>query len=238
MIWFVVVAVGLLALAHTAPAPFLLDAMNGDRAVWHMPRTPPPTVYLTYDDGPNPSTTPQLLDVLASEGAHATFFLIDAHITDDTEPIVRRMVQEGHAVALHSGNRWDLLRSSGSLAARLSAASQRIEAITGRPPCRLFRPHGGWRSSAMYAALRRIDYRLVGWGWMLWDFDFRERTAERTARRIASRASGGDIVVMHDGDEKAPVAPKIETVEATSRLVPLLQARGLAFGTLCAMGGQ
>ena len=238
MLWVVVVAVGIFALAHTAPAPFLLDAINGDRAVWHMPRTPPPTVYLTYDDGPNPSTTPQLLNVLASEGVHATFFLIDAHITDDTAPIVRRMVHEGHAVALHSGNRWELLRSSGSLAARLSAASHRIDAITGTPPCPLFRPHGGWRSSAMYAALRRVDYRLVGWGWMLWDFDFRERTAERTTRRIASRARGGDIVVMHDGDETAPVAPQIQTVEATRRLVPLLRARGLAFGTLCQMGGE
>lgn len=90
----------------------------------------------------------------------------------------------------------------------------------------------------MYAALRRVDYRLVGWGWMLWDFDFRERTAERTTRRIASRARGGDIVVMHDGDETAPVAPQIQTVEATRRLVPLLRARGLAFGTLCQMGGE
>ena len=56
---------GLVALAHTAPAPFLLDGLAGSRSVWHMPPTDPPAVYLTYDDGPNPTTTPDLLDVLA-----------------------------------------------------------------------------------------------------------------------------------------------------------------------------
>ena len=45
-------------LVHTLPAPFLLDAMAGNRGVWHMPRTKPGTIYLTYDDGPNPTTTP------------------------------------------------------------------------------------------------------------------------------------------------------------------------------------
>ena len=80
---FVAIAVGVLALAHTAPAPFLFDAITGDRSVWHMPKRVPPTVYLTFDDGPNPTTTPDLLDVLAHDGAHATFFLIDRHLTDE-----------------------------------------------------------------------------------------------------------------------------------------------------------
>lgn len=86
----------------------------------------------------------------------------------------------------------------------------------------------------MYAALRQIDYRLAGWGWMLWDFDFGGgRTADHTVARIVPRVRGGDIVVMHDGDEKAPTKPQMQTVEATRRLIPLLRRRGLAFGTLC-----
>jgi hypothetical protein len=66
-----IIGVGIVALAHTAPTRFLLDAMAGHRAVWSMPRGAPPTIYLTYDDGPNPTTTPDLLDVLAREGVHA-----------------------------------------------------------------------------------------------------------------------------------------------------------------------
>ena len=49
------------------PAPFVLHLLAGNRAVWHMPRRDPPMIYLTYDDGPNPATTPNLLDVLARE---------------------------------------------------------------------------------------------------------------------------------------------------------------------------
>src|SRR5262245_949370 len=99
---FLAIGFGIVVLAHTAPAPFVLDWMAGDRAVWHMPRGDPPTVYLTFDDGPNPTTTPDLLDVLARERVRATFFIIDRHLNEDTAPLVRRMFADGHAVALHS----------------------------------------------------------------------------------------------------------------------------------------
>ena len=84
MLLFMLIGVAIVALAHTAPAPFALDALAGDLAVWHMPRSDPPTIYLTYDDGPNPATTPDLLDVLKREEATATFFLIDRHLTEET----------------------------------------------------------------------------------------------------------------------------------------------------------
>jgi peptidoglycan/xylan/chitin deacetylase (PgdA/CDA1 family) len=231
---FTLLGFAVAALAHVLPAPFLLDWMAGDRAVWHMPRGDPPTVYLTFDDGPNPSTTPDLLDVLAQEGAKATFFLIDAHVTDGTAPIVRRIAAEGHAIGLHTASRRFMLLAPAALARELDAAASRIEAITGAPPCRIFRPHAGWRGGRMYEGLRRAGYRLVGWGWMLWDWNWlRPRRAAATFGRLLRRASPGDIVVMHDGDESAPTRDQRHTVEATSRLIPALRAKGLAFGTVC-----
>src|SRR5215831_8542595 len=120
MIWlFVLVGAGILTLAHTAPAPFLLDAMAGRLAVWHMPRGTPATVYLTYDDGPNPTTTPDLLDALSRENVRATFFLIDRHITDETVPLVQRMFDEGHSIALHSHTRRYMVMSPDELAQTL-----------------------------------------------------------------------------------------------------------------------
>lgn len=225
---------GVLALAHTAPAPFLFDAIAGDRSVWHMAKRTPPTVYLTFDDGPNPTTTPDLLDVLAREGVRATFFLIDEHITGATAPIVRRQFADGHGVALHSSTRRDMLRTPAGFARMLVAHGDHIEQLAGQRPCRAFRPHAGWRSWTMYAGLKRIDHRLVGWSWMLWDFNwFRARTADATFNRVSSRISNGDIVVMHDGDESAPLKDQRQTVEATARLIPELRARGFQFGTIC-----
>jgi peptidoglycan/xylan/chitin deacetylase (PgdA/CDA1 family) len=234
MLVFMLIGVAIVALAHTAPAPFALDALAGTTAVWHMPRTDPPTIYLTYDDGPNPATTPDLLDVLRREDATATFFLIDRHLTEATAPIVRRMFAEGHAVALHSSTRRYMLYTPSQLANTLVAAADRIESLAGARPCRAFRPHAGWRGGSMYEGLRSIDYQLVGWGWMLWDWNwFRRRTADAIVARVGARASAGDIVVLHDGDESAPTRDQRQTVEATARLIPELQARGFRFGRVC-----
>jgi len=232
-IWLAVGA-GVLALAHTAPAPFLFDALAGGRAVWHMPKRTPPTVYLTFDDGPNPTTTPDLLDVLARERVRATFFLIDRHITDRTAPLVQRLFEEGHAVALHSHTRGDMLLGAGAFARRLRRAADHIEQVAGRRPCRAFRPHAGWRTWQMYAGLKRLDYRLVGWSWMLWDWNwFRERTADSVVDRVLPRAADGDIIVLHDGDESAPFKDQRHTVDAVARLIPELRAKGLEFGRIC-----
>ena len=222
------------ALAHTAPFPFALDALYAKTVTWRMPHdTGPPTVYLTFDDGPNPAATPQLLDVLAAHGVRATFFLIERHITDETAPIVRRIADEGHSIGLHSHTRGKMLLTPEALGQVLTRFSQRVETIAGRPACRAFRPHAGWRSSQMLEGLRRIDYQLVGWGFMLWDFDwFRERSV-RIVPRLVRQASAGDIIVIHDGHHVDPRANRRYAIELTDALIPQLRQKGFEFGTIC-----
>jgi len=226
---FAAVGAGLVALAHTAPFAFLIEALQRDESVWHVPVDPAmPTVYLTYDDGPNPTATPQLLDVLAREQAAATFFLIDDHLTEDTAPIVRRMFADGHAVALHSNERWLMLRTPEAIAEALGRAADRIEQLAGGRPCPYFRPHAGWRSGAVYQALDRLGYRLAGWSWGLWDWNWwQSRDATNLAERLARRANAGDIIVMHDGHHRDPRAERRYAIEATARLIPALRARQL-----------
>jgi peptidoglycan/xylan/chitin deacetylase (PgdA/CDA1 family) len=228
--------VALVALAHTAPAPFLLEAFTPKRSLWRMPEQPgaAPSIYLTFDDGPNRDWTPPLLDALASTGARATFFLIDDHITGETSHIVRRIVDEGHAIGLHSGTRRLMIESADDLAALLNHNAERIRAMTGQAPCRLFRPHAGWRSGEMYIGLSKAGYRLAGWSWGMWDFDWgRQRDGEKLAARLAGKASDGDIIVIHDGHHKNPRADRRHAADAVRRLVPPLVARGFAFKPLC-----
>jgi peptidoglycan/xylan/chitin deacetylase (PgdA/CDA1 family) len=235
MPWVVVgvlVSVGMLA--HTAPFRFLLDWLQPSRSVWRMPPRHPATVYLTFDDGPNPTATPALLDLLAREDVRATFFVIDKHVTDSTAPIVRRIVSEGHALALHSHTRRLMFMSPSGLAGMLARASTRLEAITGQPPCAAFRPHAGWRSWTMLRGLGRRNLRLVGWGWRLWDFDwYRTPDPHRVAERLADRASNGSIMVLHDGHHENPAADRRHTVQTIALLIPRLRARGFEFGTIC-----
>jgi peptidoglycan-N-acetylglucosamine deacetylase len=229
-VWIAVL--GAVVLAHTAPFPFALDVT--EHTIWRMPQTPPATIYLTFDDGPNPTATPALLDTLTRHRVKATFFVIDKHLTADTAPIVRRAFEDGHAVALHSHTRALMFKTAGGLASTLQRAAARMAQLTGHQPCRAFRPHAGHRSIPMLVGAARAGYRVVGWGWMLWDFNwFRSKTADALVPRLADRASPGDIIVIHDGHHQDPRSDRRYAIETVDRLVPELQARGFTFGTIC-----
>ena len=232
---------GAIALAHMAPFPFLFEAFRPARSLWRVPPAPgaPPTIYLTFDDGPNPNWTPPLLDALREAEIRATFFLIDDYVTAETAPIVRRIAEQGHAIGLHSGTRRPMVLPPDALAAQLRQAADRISAITGREPCRLFRPHAGWRSRSLYQGLDRAGYRLAGWSWGMWDWHWWQKPqGDRVARRLAAKASAGDIIVIHDGHHKNPSADRRHAAEVVRRLAPELKARGYAFGALCGDAGE
>ena len=230
MFWLIGVVVAVLA--HTAPFPFLLDVT--DRTRWRMPASDPPAIYLTFDDGPNPEATPALLDVLRRHDVAATFFVIDRHITSETVPILRRTFDEGHAVGLHSHTRRLMFSNYGVVATTLQEAAARIEVLTGYQTCRAFRPHAGNRSVPMLMGAARAGYTVIGWGWMLWDFNwFREKTPATLVRRFVARASPGDIIVIHDGHHEDPRADRRYAVETVDLLIPELKARGFQFGTIC-----
>lgn len=231
MLWLLVI-VGVAVLAHTAPFPFLLDLT--DRTVWRMPATSPPTIYLTFDDGPNPTATPQLMDVLKKHEVRGTFFVIDKHLTNETAAIVRRAFEEGHAVALHSHTRALMFYRPARVSTTLQEAAARIEVMTGHPPCRAFRPHAGHRSITMLDGAGGAGYKVIGFGWMLWDFNFfRKKTAESLAPRLARKASPGDIIVIHDGHHENPRADRRYAVETVDALIPRLKEKGFQFGTVC-----
>jgi peptidoglycan/xylan/chitin deacetylase (PgdA/CDA1 family) len=235
MLLLFLVVVGAVAAAHTVPFPFLLEAFRPSQSLWRVkPSGGPPTIYLTFDDGPNAQWTAVVLDALGETGARATFFLIDDHITAETTPIVRRIADEGHAIALHSGTRRLMILSPDALAAQLTSTAARIRDLTGKEPCPLFRPHAGWRSATMYEGVRKAGFRLAGWSWGMWDWDWwRTPQGERVARRLAGKASAGDILVIHDGHHRNPHADRRHAGETVRRLVPELRAQGFQFAGLC-----
>ena len=228
----ILAAVGVAVLAHLAPFPFLLDVT--EHTVWRMPRGDVPTVYLTFDDGPNPAATPLILDALARHNVRATFFVIDKHLTPDTAPIVQRAASEGHRIALHWHSRELMFKNPVYVASVLQEAAARMELLTGVVPCRAFRPHAGHRSVPMLMGAAKAGYTVVGWGWMLWDFNwFSARDADDIAPRLVRHASPGDIVVVHDGHHQDPRADRRYAVEVVDRVIPELRAKGFEFGTIC-----
>ena len=86
----------------------------------------------------------------------------------------------------------------------------------------------------MYGGLEQAGFRLAGWSWGMWDWDWwRTPRADRIARKIAGKASAGDIIVIHDGHHKNPRADRRHASDTIRSVVPALKSRGFAFGTLC-----
>jgi peptidoglycan-N-acetylglucosamine deacetylase len=236
MVLLIAALIGAVVLSHTAPFPFLLEPFRPARSLWQVKPPPgaPPTIYLTFDDGPSADWTPPLLDALRDTGATGTFFLIDEHITPETESIVRRIAAEGHAIGLHSADRWLMTLEAEDVAATVQQAARRIEVITGREPCRLFRPHAGWRSASLYTGLTKVGYKLAGWSWGMWDWHWWQKPrAGEIASRLARRASAGDVVVIHDGHHEDAHADRRHAAETVRILAPMLEDHGFRFGALC-----
>lgn len=154
------------------------------------------TLYLTFDDGPNPEYTPRLLDLLAAHDARATFFLIGAHAERYPE-LVRRIVEEGHALGNHSWSHPRFERISREVRLdeidRTDEFLARFDGLTRHG----FRPPRGAAPPGLMldCALRGI--RMVYWSYDSLDYSQRE-PAELLATMASHPVHAGEIMLMHD----------------------------------------
>lgn len=159
-------------------------------------RQPMRSIYLTFDDGPDPDFTPRILDVLGEAGMRATFFAIGTQARRAPE-LVRRAAAEGHEVANHSfSHRHPWLMSTRNARAEVRQGAEVLSEVLGRAP-RYFRPpHGRMR------ACMSDEARASGQAIVLWDVSAIDWGPLGTAPRIAQRLGRikpNDIVLMHDG---------------------------------------
>lgn len=155
------------------------------------------SVALTFDDGPDPQRTPEVLDVLARCGVRATFFLIGDKATAYPD-LVRRMLAEGHIVGNHTcshGGLFPLLRS-GRMDEELRACGETIRRIAGRRP-RLFRPPFGVTNPTIARVVGRLNLTTVGWSVRSLDTVARI-PRDKVLRRIVRRLHPGAVILLHD----------------------------------------
>lgn len=188
-------------LAGAAQAAPLLTAVPGLRALW-------PTlagkgrrggVALTFDDGPDLASTPMFLDLLAAADVRATFFLLGEMI-ERSPDLPRRMVDEGHELAVHSWDHRNHLRllPGARTAAQLERTSELIERRTGVRP-RFFRPPYGALTSAAALAAKTTGLQPVLW--TAWGKDWTAKaTPESVFRNVTSTLDSGGTVLLHDSD--------------------------------------
>jgi peptidoglycan-N-acetylglucosamine deacetylase len=184
-------------------------------------------VALTFDDGPDPVFTPQVLDVLAGSGVRATFFVVGKRAERHPE-FVRRMVVEGHAVGSHSfSHREAGMLSWLELLRDYRAGRRAVERVLGER-VRLFRPPKGHYSGRSAIAVRLLGLRP--WLWTIDAEDWRPGATPDDLLAHTQAVGPGDVVLLHDAIE-LPLAPEAEdrsaTVAALPRLIELVRRRNL-----------
>ena len=215
------------------PTPFVID-----RAGYK-----PGLVALTFDDGPDPVWTPQILDILKREHVPATFFVVGENAV--AEPgILKRIVDEGHEIGNHTYTHPNLAEESSDTAALEIAANERaIEAITGHGT-RLFRaPFMGDAEPTTpdeiepILAAQKLGYISVGLHVdpLDWQKPASATIVQRTIAGITGHSDldSGQIVLLHDsgGDREA-------TVAALPGIIAGLHARGYRFVAVSELAGM
>ncbi len=190
------------------------------------------TLYLTFDDGPNPSATASVLDTLAAERVPAAFFLVGAHVQRYPD-LARRVAAAGHEVGNHTQHHVKLhLRGPGRIRRELEAAHAAILDTVGRPP-RLFRAPHGYRNPFVTLAARRLGYRVLGWTFGVWDSD--RPGVEEIRRRVRVKLRPGAIILLHDGDGYDPAGDRSQTAAALPGIIRDALDAGYSFGALAAL---
>ena len=184
-------------------------------------------IALTFDDGPWPTQTKQIVRILQKNGVVATFFQIGQQAK--SSPEISRMVAEaGMAVENHSETHANLKTLSASgVASQIDRAQKDLAKASGKQPT-YFRPPGGNVNTAMYPVLARN-----GMKWVQWDVDtedWKRPAAATITARVLKGAKPGAVVLMHDGGGN-----RSNTVAALPGIIAKLKAQGYHFVTLDAL---
>jgi peptidoglycan/xylan/chitin deacetylase (PgdA/CDA1 family) len=182
-------------------------------------------IALTFDDGPDPVTTPRVLGLLEARGARATFFCVGRRVEAHRD-LVAEMARRGHSVENHSHRHRHafFFLPPALLRDEIERAQAAIAAATGRAP-RLFRAPAGIRSPLLEPALARAGLDLAAWTRR--GYDTVTGDVSRVLARLVRGLAPGDILLLHDGSSAPAASGRPVVLEVLPRLLDAVEAAGL-----------
>jgi len=194
----------------------------------------PRKIALTFDDGPNPAVTPQLLGLLDRYSAHATFFLIGKFVRE-CPGLVQEISVRGHLLGNHTDTHTNLFfQSRAGIREELARCQVSIAAAMAGTPVWM-RPPYGFRNPLLDDEVRRAGMKgVVMWSRKCWDWmpQPAERLIDRLARFAPSGNGRGDILLFHDGDHRALGGDRQHVVAALEHWLPRWRDAGIEFVTI------
>ncbi|UCF34990.1 MAG: polysaccharide deacetylase family protein [Phycisphaerales bacterium] len=187
-------------------------------------------IALTFDDGPSPTVTPQVLKVLKEKETKATFFVIGRWARRYPETI-RSIAEDGHEVANHSylHPRHVYLWTARTLRRDTELAQRLIKRLVGTVPP-VYRPPVGFRSVEMRSVMRSLGLRLVNFSARA--FDTQGGSPQQMVDRICRLAAQGRIIMLHDGSDRTPEPDCRAMLTALPLIIERLKSDGYRFVTV------
>lgn len=179
-------------------------------------------IALTFDDGPWPTTTVQILDILKQNNIKGTFFWVGRYLQVYPE-LGKKVAQAGHAIGNHTWNHQYIKYNEEGAAREIDRTTSLIEELTGIRTY-MFRPPGGILNNGLAAYAQKKNYTVVMWSADSLDW----RTATQSLmENVMRQANSGGIVLMHDGGGN-----RSRTVEALPNIIAKLKKEGYTFVTV------
>ena len=182
---------------YLVTSPWWLRLCYPAKAEWHYPKAGK-TLFLSFDDGPHPDITNQVLDILNRYDAKATFFCIGKNVAANPETY-RRILNEGHAVGNHSHHHLNGWKTETAIyMADIRKAADWIDSALFRPPYGRIQPF-----QAYLLRKAKDPFRIIMWDVLSGDFD-ESKSAEDCFQNIKKHARKGSVIVFHDSEKALP----------------------------------
>ena len=168
-------------------------------------------LYLTFDDGPNPTATERIAETLELHRVPAAFFMVGEYVKRHPD-LSAAVARAGHEVGNHTQHHLKLhLHGPTTISRELEQSHAVLSAVTGRAP-RSFRAPHGLRHPFVTFAANRLGYTVFGWTFGV--FDSARPGSEEIRRRVRARLRPGAVILLHDGDGYDPSGDRRQTAEA------------------------
>mgnify|MGYP004672472971 FL=1 len=175
-------------------------------------------IAITFDDGPHPSYTAQLLDGLKERGIHATFFVTGEHAEKNPE-LIKRMQEEGHLIGNHTYSHIQLTEANREqFREELVKTNEILQEITGTEVIFVRPPYGTWDKKF------ETELNMFPVLWNIDPLDWCSHNADCVANKVVTKAGENDIILLHDY--------YATSVEAALKIVDELQEEGFVFVTV------
>ncbi len=189
-----------------------------------------PRIALTFDDGPHPKKTDEILDLLERYGIRATFFIIGQNAIYYPEPL-KRTVSLGHEIGNHTFCHKNVSHMSEMMVEKELRDTEKVIFELTETPVRLFRPPEGNCSNNILTAAKNEEYSVI-----LWTVDTRDwelASTESIVKTVEKSVKNGSILLFHDY-----TLPNAHTLEALEILIPRLMKKGYEFVTVSELLGK